>query len=170
MKLNDEQIRQLYEGLIKPFQHPDPIGYLARALLLSEGDSDFAEDGFVGFVPVRPGDALQQVGAQEVQSLQSNVTATLAMDRLNFDTYQNLDDMVLAMHFPDDVIDSENRTKDQRELLEAIDEAREDIAEIIDPPLATVDDIIRILQDNRDNVKVSKKRMDFFCYLLDRKA
>jgi len=139
-------------------------------LLLSEGDPDFAEDGFVGFMPVRPGDAVEQVGVQEVQSLESNVTATLAMDRLNFDKYQSIDDMVLAMHFPDDVLNPENRTKDQKELLEAIDEAREDIGEIINPPLATVDDVIRILQDNKDNVKVSKKRMDFFCYLLDRKA
>ena len=165
MILDDEQLRQLYVGIIKPFQHPDPVGFVTRAILLSGGDSGFWEDGFVGFMPVRPGDAAREVGASEVVTLSSNVSATLAMDRLNFDTYQTIDDMVLALHFPDD-FEQGKRTKEQTELLEEIENSREDTLFILEPPLATVDDVIKLLKNNADAIHVSEKQKEFFDFLL----
>lgn len=168
MILTDEQLRTLYQGVIKPFQHPDPIGFVTRALLLSEGDPDFADGEFRGFLPLIPSIALDRVGAVEVQSLQSNVVAALSIDRLNFEDYQNIDDMVIATHFPDQLVGQ--RSQAQIEFLSDIDEERSGVLEILEPRAATVDDVISVINNSRKSLNVSKDRLEFFEYLISTKV
>ena len=169
MILTDDQLIELYQGVIKPFQHPDPIGFVTRALLLSEGDPDFAEGNVRGFLPLDPAIASEQVGATEVQTLQSNVSAALAIDRLNFEEYRNIDDMVLATHFPEDDINGRDRTSAQRQFLSDIDEQRKGVLEILQPRLATVEDVIKMINNNRQSLNISSERVNFFDYLLSTK-
>lgn len=167
MTLNDQQLRDLYFGLVKPFQHPDPVGFMTRALLLSEGDPDFIEDGVAGFLPLNPQSATQETGVPEIFTLENNVVAALSLDRINYDALGSVDQMVIATHFPED--DTEETTKEQREFLEAISENRKDVHDILEPPLATVKDVIRILSDNKQDTSLSKQEYAFFEFLLDGK-
>lgn len=175
MKLSDEELRVLYQGTVKPFQHPDPLGYMTRALILSEGDPDFVDGDDRGFLPIRP-QQVTDLGVAEVQSLENNVIATLTLDRLNFDKYGTVDNMVLATHFPDepllegDTLNESSRTSEQNQFLNDIEDARVDVLNILEPRLATVEDVIKVLSDNRDNMGISKERKEFFSYLLELKV
>jgi hypothetical protein len=165
MKLTDDQLRTLYFGTVKPFQHPDPVGFMTRALLLSEGDPDFVEDNNIGFMPLDPDHVFERTGVTDVFSLQENVIAALTLDRLNFEQGRSVEDMVLATHFPEVV--SDQRTKAQQEFLDAIAENRKDVHDILEPPLATLKDFIRLLKQSSETANVSKEEQDFFEFLLD---
>lgn len=169
MILSDTELRELYVGLVKPFQHPDPLGYMTRVLLLSEGDPDFVEGRERGFLPVDMTYAIEETGVPETQSLENNITATLALDRINFDRYGSVDDMVIATHY-EGIVDPDNYTAEQTDFLNAIEEARVEVLSILEPPLATVDDVIDLLNLNREGVGVTKKQEDFFCFLLDNRV
>ena len=87
-------------------------------------------------------------GAQEVQSLQGNVIAALTVDRMNFEKYGTVEDMLVATHFPDEIPDPFNRSNAQTELISAIAENRTDVHEIMYPPLAKVSDVIKLINKN----------------------
>ena len=90
MILTDDELRGLYEAVIRGSGHPDPIGYMASIILTSEGDPDYiGADGKMGLMPVTPDYAASLVGATEVLSIQANVIATLAMDMLLFEQTKN---------------------------------------------------------------------------------
>lgn len=166
MKLGQEELMQLYEAVVKPFEHPDPLGYMVRALLVSEGDPDFIDgDGDRGFMPVSPSRATQMTGVQEVQTLQNNVIATLTMDRMLYEQYQSIDDMIVAFHFGEEVVQEEYQG-DEKAFLEAVTEAHEDVEDLLHPPLATVDDVISLLDQSDSCGKMSKSRKTFFKKLI----
>ena len=169
MTLEQEELLQLYEALILPFGHPDPLGFVTRAAILSQLDPNFVEGQERGFLPIRPDIASEMTGATEVQSLQANVIAALTIDRMNFDKYQTVDDMVIATHFPDTVPDPMNRTSAQSALLNAIDSERNDVYEIMYPPFAKVEDVVKLLKANQNNMDIPKERLDFFSMLLGEK-
>lgn len=166
MTLEQEELLQLYEALILPFGHPDPLGFVTRAALLSELDPNFVDGQERGFLPIRTDIAAEMTGATEVQTLQNNVITALTIDRMNFDKYQTVDDMVIATHFPDLIPDPNNRTSAQTALLNAIADERNDVYEIMYPPFATVKDVVKLLKANQNNIDVPKERLDFFRMLI----
>ena len=169
MTLEQAQLLELYEALVLPFGHPDPMGFMTRAALLSELDPNFVDGQERGFLPIRADIALEMTGATEIQSLESNVIAALSMDRLNFEKYQTVDDMVIATHFPDTPPDPNNRTSAQTTLLNAIANERNDVVELIYPPLATVKDVVKLLKENKDNIDIPEDQKQFFRMLIGEK-
>lgn len=166
MILTQTELLELYEGVVKPFGHPDPLGFMTRALLLSEGDPDYVNlSNEVGFMPVVPDRALDMVGASEVQSLQGNVVATLAMDRLNFDKYRGIDEMILVFHFGESVIQS-GPNKEQRDFLNEVKEARPDTYDLLYPRMATVADVIEVLGKSNVDKRLTQGEVSFFEFLL----
>lgn len=162
MKLSNQELRDLYEAVIYPSGHPDPIGYLARALLLSEGDPEFvADDGRVGFMPVLPSDAAKEVGAASVYDLQSNVIATIAMDIQRFADTVALDEVSDPMR----IVIERASYGDAEEVLAALPDARATVSELVDPPRATAEDVMRLLRDR--NADVSTERLRFFGELMN---
>lgn len=167
MILTANQLVELYEGVIKPFGHPDPLGYITRALIVSEGDPEYiGVDGRRGFMPVLPDLALELVGAQEVQSLEANIIATLTIDRLYFDELGSIDKMIIAFEFGIDSI-SETLTKNQSDFIEDVNDSREESQLIMYPPLATVNDVIDILEASLVDPRLSTKEKDFFQFLVE---
>lgn len=150
MILTAQELREVYEGLVLPFGHPDPIGYMTRAYLLSGGDTDyFGGDGKVGFMPVEPERAAVMIGVQDVASLQNNVAATVTMDMMYFQMYQDIDNMIVAFHFGEQAVDevTGTYTGDIKSFLEEIDDARGIMREIVSPRRATVNDVLVMLRD-----------------------
>lgn len=166
MILSTNQLVELYEGLVKPFGHPDPLGYMTRALLTSEGDPDFIDvAGKRGFLPVLPELALEMTGVTEVQSLQSNIITTLTMDRMWFDQFRNIDKMIVASQFGPDEVNDE-LSKDQKVFVDSIDDARADTYQLMYPPMATVKDVIEVLNLSRVDRRLTTGERDFFELLL----
>lgn len=150
MILGPQELREVYEGLVLPFGHPDPIGYMTRAYLLSGGDSDyFGGDGKVGFMPVEPERAMTMIGVQDVASLQNNVATTVTMDMMYFDTYRDIDSMIVAFHFGEQAVDEATGayTGNIKTFLEEIDNARGMMRDIVSPPRATLNDVLKMLKD-----------------------
>lgn len=150
MILGPQELREVYEGLVLPFGHPDPIGYMTRAYLLSGGDSDyFGGDGKVGFMPVEPERAMTMIGVQDVASLQNNVATTVTMDMMYFDTYRDIDSMIVAFHFGEQAVDEATGTYSGniKAFLEEIDNARGMMRDIVSPPRATLNDVLKMLKD-----------------------
>lgn len=165
MQLNTEQLRDVYEAMVKPVGHPDPLGFMARAILTSEGDPDYIDiNGTQGFIPLDPDRAIEQIGVLEVQSLEGNIGAALALDIEHIERFGNSTDMIVATH--DGLERVGNPTPETKEMLEALPEAREEMRELLFPPLATVEDVIAVLQAS-DDVKPNKTRMKFFEGLLN---
>lgn len=169
MILTPQELVEVYEAMVKPFGHPDPLGYMTRALIVSEGDPDYIDvEGKRGFLPVLPQDALELVGAQEVQSLQGNLIASLAMDRVLFDQFGTVNKMIIASEFGADNV-GENLTPKQKQFIEDVDDSREDTHKIMYPPFAKVEDIIKLLDENKIDPRLSNKRKSFFEFLLGKK-
>ena len=124
MRLTIDELREIYEAAVKAFGHPDPLGYMTRAILLSEADPDYIDlDNKQGFMPVESSRAVEMTGASEVQSLEANLMATLTMDKMLYEQYEgDLDKMVIAFTYGEigDVY-----TAEQRAFLEEIAEERE---------------------------------------------
>lgn len=166
MILETQELLQLYEAVVKPFGHPDPLGYMARALLESEGDPDYIDvEGKRGFMPVDPARALEMTGASEIQSLQSNLVATLTMDRMLFEDYRSIDDMIIAFHYGDDAT-SGDKTKSQSDFIALVNEGRQDVHRLMYPPFATVKDVIKALDERNVDRRLSTDEKNFFSYLL----
>ena len=164
--LTPKELLQLYESVIKPFGHPDPLGYLTRALLESDGNPDYVDvEGKRGFMPVLPEVALEMTGATEVQSLQGNVVATLTMDRMLFDKYRTVDSMMIAFQYGEDSL-GDTPTKHQKEFINEVNESRGYTQQLVYPPLATVSDVIDALDERDVDKRLTGKEKSFFSYLL----
>lgn len=165
MMLSKQEMLEVYEGIILPFEHPDPIGYLARALITSGADPYFYEDGLIGFMPVLPRDAFEVVGANNVASLENNLAATMAMDRLFFESSKNISLMIIAFHF-DPVLSEDAFTEEHIEFLNLVDETRPEIMEYLYPRNATIEDVIQAIKSASDKIKLGNQERDFFNSLL----
>jgi len=154
MEMNERQLKDLYDAVVKTSGHPDPVGFMARIMITSQGDPDYLDaGGLMGIMPVNPDRAIAMVGATEVQSLQGNLTATLAMDSLIFQDTLNLEAMVVTFHeFDGDDIWAE------------LDEARSVVREFLFPRLATIKDVIEMF-DQADGTEISEDQKVFFANL-----
>lgn len=162
--MTPEELRGLYEAVVKSSGHPDPIGYMARAMVFSDSDPDYIDvEGRQGFMPVHPDRAMQSVGSRDVQSLQGNVATTMAMDIMYFDQFGSLRDMMVAFHEGPDAVGSP-LSAEMKELMDALPELRDEIKKVVSPRLATVDDVIKILTRK---TTVSKKRIEAFKDILN---
>lgn len=161
MELNAEELRAVYDSMIRPIGHPDPIGFIARALLTSEGDPDYIDiNGKMGFIPLDPERAMTELGVTEVQSLEGNISAALAMDIQNIQRVDTLEEMVVLTHDGESAPSAETK-----QMLEELPQAKEEVHALLFPPLASVEDVIKLLRDT-DVAKPSKTRMNFFKELL----
>lgn len=160
--MTGNELRSLYESVVKQSGHPDPVGYMARALAFSDANPDYMDiEGKQGFMPVHPDRALKEVGAKNVSLLENNVPATLAMDMLYFDQFGRIEDMIVAFHEGIDAVG--NPSDELRELLDNLPELRQSMIEIIAPRLATVDDVISILTKTKPP---NTNRLDAFKQIL----
>lgn len=160
--MSGNELRSLYESVIKQSGHPDPVGYMARALAFSDANADYLDiEGKQGFMPVHPDRALKEVGAKNVSILENNIPATLAMDMLYFDQFGRIEDMVVAFHEGIDAVG--NPSDEMRELLDNLPELRKSMTEIVAPRLATVDDVISILTKTKPP---NTNRLDAFKQIL----
>lgn len=163
MRLTPTEIVELYEAVIKTSGHPDPLGYMSRALLFSQGDPDYIDAELnQGFMPVNVEDALTEVGAKEVQSLQSNVVTTLSMDLNFFTEFGSIDTMIIAFHSGRDAATTEPFTSDDQALLDAMPKMRENALDLMYPPLATVEDVITLITNNQRNNSLTAEQSKFF--------
>ena len=159
MELTTQELQQLYTALIKPSPHPDPLGLMARILMTSEGDPDFIDvDGRTGLIPIHPDRAMEVVGSVDTQTREGNLATAMAMDLLYFEQFGEIDTMIEMTH--------DGPSAETRAILQEIDQARVEVSELLFPPLATVEDVIRLLKDNEQE-KPNKKRMKFFQGLLN---
>lgn len=163
MRLTPAELVELYEAVIKTSGHPDPLGYMARVLLFSQGDPDYIDAELKqGFMPVNVEDALTEVGAKEVQSLQSNVVTTIAMDLNFFTEFGSIDAMIIAFHSGRDAATTEPFTAEDQELLDIMPDARDNTLDMMYPPLASVEDVITLLTETGKIDDLTKERTDFF--------
>lgn len=166
MILGAKELLNIYEGVIKPFGHPDPLGFVTRALLKSDGDPDYiAVDGSRGFLPIQPELTLEMTGATEVQSLQGNLIAALTIDRMFFDQFKSVDRMIVATHYGENAVEDEPRGK-QKKFIDQINDSREDTRLLMYPPMATVSDVIGVLNPKNIDKRLNKNEKDFFELLL----
>lgn len=164
MILSVDELRGVYESAVRASGHPDPIGYMARAILDSGGDPDYiGVDGKVGFMPVHPDYAAKLVGATEVQSLQGNIIATLAMDIILFQQTQDLRMSMILFHDGQDA--TQQASDETQDILDELDDARQHMHDTLFPRLATVEDVIKLLGDDGDDNNVTDDKMKFFEYL-----
>ena len=162
MELSPDDLREIYEALIKPSGHPDPMGFMARIILTSGGDPDYVHvDGKMGLMPVTPDYAFNITGSKDVQSLQGNIMTTLAMDTMLFQNLKSLKMAIIKFH---DGFDAESPSPETAEILEELPDARIEIRDAMYPPLATVADVIRLITPD-DKTNISNERLDFFKFL-----
>lgn len=161
-ELARDELEQLYTGVVQKAGHPDPLGYMARAIMMSGGNPDYIDvEGKAGFMPVKPELAQSAVGAVDVHSLMGNVVATLAMDRLYFQQRGTIEGMVTMFHSGATAL---RPNKDTKEMLAELPAAREDIYNMIFPRKATVDDVITLLTPGKEH-RLSKDEKEFFTFL-----
>ena len=151
MILEQAELKVLYESVVKSSGHPDRMGYMARIMLTSGGDPDYIDiSGRVGLMPVDPSAAAQITGATDVQSIQGNVLATIAMDMLIFQQTMDVEMMIREFH-----------REDSDEILSELDEARIEVDKFLHPRRATVEDVMTMIADDEDE-DVPHDRMIFF--------
>lgn len=161
MILSGQQLKDVYQALVLPMGHPDPIGYMTRAFLFSGGDPDYyGGDGKVGFMPVEPERAAEMTGNGEVATLQNNVSTTVVMDLMYFQQYGTVNDMMVAFHFGEDAISPEgNYTGELAEFIDSVAELRPSMRDIVSPRRATLKDVIKMLKNQLDRKNVPTKGM-----------
>ena len=165
MELSTDELRDVYDVMVRPQGHPDGIGFMARALLLSGGDPDHIDiNGKQGFIPLDPDATLATIGVMDVQSLEGNVSAAIAMDIQNMQAVRSVEDMIVATH--DGINRVGNPTKETQAVLDDLDEAREEVQDMLFPRLATVEDVIKLLRAS-ETATPSKTRMKFFKELIN---
>lgn len=170
MILSSQELKEVYQALVLPMGHPDPIGYMTRAFLVSGGDTDyFGTDGKMGFMPVEPERVTTMVGNVDVASLQGNVVATITMDMMYFEMYQTIEDMIVAFHFGEDSVSVDgNYTGEIKQFLDQVDAGRSNMRDIVSPPKATVKDVMKMIQDQFSGVnKPDKLTMDVVNLILE---
>lgn len=161
MTLTGQQLKGLYQALVLPMGHPDPIGYMTRAFLLTGGDPDYVGgDGKIGFMPVEPQRAIEMTGNSDVTTLENNIATTIIMDLMYYQQYRTVDDMVIAFHFGEEAISVDGSyTGAFREFLDSVEELRPVVKDIIDPPRATLKDVIKMLKDQLSGSNKPSKAM-----------
>lgn len=161
MELSNRELRQVYEVLVLPMGHPDPIGYMTRALLLSGGDPEYwGAENKVGFMPVDPALALEMVGIQDVVSLQNNVTTTIIMDQMYYQALGNVTDMIVAFTYGSDYVTVDGTYSGGiAKFLNDIDDLRPEVQAIISPRRATVEDVMRMIELELKGSNKPSKRM-----------
>lgn len=149
MVVSDTELRGIYEQVVMAMGHPDPVGYITRAIMESGGDTEYiAGDGRMGFMPVDPARAKEMVGPSNMLDLYSNVMTTVTIDMMLFSQYNSLEDMVVAFRWGEEAInETGSYTKEQKQFLKTLDESRQDIREIVSPRRATVEDVMRLMRD-----------------------
>lgn len=163
MILSVEELRGIYESVVRGSGHYDPVGYMARIILTSGGDPDYIDaDGRMGLLPTSPNYAASLVGATEVQSLQGNVIATLAMDISIFQQTQDVDMALVLFHDGEDA--NASPSPETQEIIDNLPDARTVMYDTLFPRLAKVSDIISLL-DGEGDTDVSSNELQFFEYL-----
>lgn len=151
-------LRDLYEAFILPMGHPDPIGYVTRAIMESGGETDYYDGrGRMGFMPVDPALAMEMTGVQDVVNLQSNVMTTVLIDQMFFRKYGDINDMIVAFHFGESALSDVGYTPEQRDFLNEVDEFRPQIQEIVSPRRATLEDVVKMIRDEYEGKNKPKK-------------
>lgn len=173
MELSNEELRVLYEAVVRPTAasnppHPDPVGYLARAILLSGGDPDYIDvEGNVGFMPVDPDTAFDETGGAEVQSLQGNVITTLVMDIQFFARLGSVEGMIIAFHEGETAALAQGGgSTEMKQLLGALPEARLELQKVLFPRPATVKDVVSFMGKAMDDDSLPKYQLNFFKQLV----
>lgn len=153
MIITSQQLTDVYVSIIETSGHIDPLGYISRAYLLSGGDINYYdEEGRIGFYPVKPQDAMDIVGSNDVSTLEGNIISTIGMEMVLIDS-MGYDDAIKFMTYGKSLKDI-NKVKDL-------------IDGIIHPRLATVKDIIDMLKPYLSKTqKVSDKEKKFFKELM----
>lgn len=148
MILSALELRNVYEALVLPMNHPDAIGYMTRALYMSGGDDEYYDgDGKVGFMPVDPRRAMELVGVQDVSALENNVSTTVLMDLMFYEQYGTIDDMMIAFHFGEESVSADGEYSGSlRRFLGDINSMRSSVREIVSPRRARLGDVIRMLK------------------------
>lgn len=170
MILAPSQLRDVYEALVVPMGHPDPIGYMTRAVVMSGGDDEYVGgDGKLGFMPVDPTTALEMTGNGNVYTLQDNVSVTVTMDLMFFQTYGRLEDMMIAFHFGEELIPGDGVYRGRvKSFIDNVNELRKDMRDVVSPRRATVKDVFKLLKGyleenqntNKDIIQVIEKIME----------
>ena len=164
-ELTAEELRDVFEVMVKPIGHPDPVGFMARALLTSDGDPDFIDiNGKQGFIPLHPDRVVSELGATDVQSLEGNVMTALALDIKYFEQFKDINKMITGTH--QDFETAESPTAETRVILDELADARTETNEFMFPRLATVEDVINALRASVSD-KPSKNRLNFFKEILN---
>lgn len=158
MIVSDADLRGIYEQFVRPMGHPDPIGYVTRAIMCSAGETEYVGgDGKMGFMPIEPARAQEMVGTTNMLDLPSNVMTTVTIDMMYFDQYNSLDDMVIAFHFGEEDISLAGYSKEQKRFLKDLEQARVEIGKLVSPPRATVEDVMRLMRDELQGKRKAKK-------------
>lgn len=149
MIVSDTELRGIYEQVVMQMGHPDPIGYVTRAIMQSGGESQYiGGDGKMGFMPIEPERAKEMVGSTNMLDLYMNVMTTVTIDMMYFSQYNDIEDMIIAFHWGEEAVtDTDVRTKEQKQFLKDLEEGRQEIARIVSPPRATVEDVMRMIRD-----------------------
>jgi len=166
MELQDDELIMIYDGIVKNSGHPDPVGYMARAFLLSEFDPDFSlPDGTRGFMPVHPEFAYTLTGTADITSLEANLMTTLAMDLMIFERYGRIEDMMIKFHAAD--LEATEPNHLLRGILGDMKEAKEELSKFLNPRPATVKDVVEILKSIIDlEDKATKDQKEIFKKLI----
>lgn len=144
MKLSNKELRTLYQSIIQVSGHPDPMGLMARILLLTEGDPNYMDaKGRLGMLPLYPEQGMS-VQIQDVQSMEGNLMAAIALDKQYFANYGTIKDMVIATHSQD----QGKLPPEYKDLWKHYAQGKELANNIIFPRLATVMDVIKLMTHN----------------------
>ena len=146
MELKNEELKVIYQSVVKPFNHPDPVGFIARALLETGGDPDYyGSDDRVGFIPLDPRIAMEKTGIRNMTSLNENIFAAMTIDAMNFEEYGSIDAMIRAFHFGEKEALNENNQK-ATAFIKDVNSSRPAVLEIVSPRKATLKDVMDILK------------------------
>lgn len=153
--LTELELRQIYESIVKPFGHPDPLGYMVRAYLTSGCDPDYiGDDDKQGFMPVSMKQVKEVLGqTTDIASAQGNIMTTLTMDRILYDLHGSIENMILAFHFGEENLPAP--TSEMKSFLNEVTENRSNMENIVNPPRATVEDVFKMLEYSMTNVETN---------------
>lgn len=170
-QLSATELRQVYEVLVKPMNHPDPVGYMTRALLLSGGDPDYwGSEEKVGFMPVNPSLAFELTGVQDVATLANNVSTTIIMDLMYYQAFGNVTDMVVAFTYGSDAVNIDGSyTGGIAAFLNDIEEMRPNVLTIVSPPRATVKDVLNVVKEQLQGRKADKGALKVVNMILEKR-
>ena len=157
--LSPRELEEVYTAIVSTSGHPDPLGYMARILLTSGGEPNYVDvGGKLGIMPVTPDYALESVGASDVQSLQGNIIATLAMDIQLYAVARNIEKMIIQFH---DGLDASSASEETQGIIDGIPETRQAVVELMFPRRATIEDVIDMLSVAGETTLTPKMR-NFF--------